>query len=158
MGWLFSFDGRIRRIAYAATSVGTFFLTHLIILAACLATAKRISVNALFLFAPWRWVLAERLWPFNTAPSVWLLIGGLALTVLTSWVLAPLAVRRASDARVSGWLAALTIAPVLQVPAILVLALLPSRADAKSPLSSHSRLALSTNWSPNGSQAERSAS
>jgi uncharacterized membrane protein YhaH (DUF805 family) len=146
MGWLFSFDGRIRRAAYAAASVGTFFLTHLIILAVCLATAEHISVNALFLFAPWRWVLTNKLWPFNTAPSAWLLIGGLAMTVLTSWVLAALAMRRASDARVSGWLAALTIAPVLQVPAILVLALLPSRAHVESSVSSREALTMGQRW------------
>jgi uncharacterized membrane protein YhaH (DUF805 family) len=137
VGWLFSFSGKIGRPAYAAASVAALFLPHLIILAVYAAQQQRPPLNAWFVLAPLRWVvtLDGRLQfaPLFAADHPVLLAGGLALAVLCSWVLAALAVRRANDAGESGWLAALSIAPVLQFPAILMLAVLPSRAAAAPP-------------------------
>jgi len=60
----------------------------------------------------------------------------LAHVLLVAWMLAALALRRAADADVSGWTAALALAPGVQIPVMLVLSLLPSRtADPGAPMS-----------------------
>jgi uncharacterized membrane protein YhaH (DUF805 family) len=134
MGWLFSFSGKIRRPAYAAASAASLFLPHLVILAVYAAQHQRPPLDVWFVLAPLRWVLLTLDPLLEFAPGhPALLAGGLALTVLCSWILAALAVRRANDAGVSGWLAAFSIAPVLQFPAIVVLAALPSRVGAEPP-------------------------
>jgi hypothetical protein len=59
--------------------------------------------------------------------SVWLLILALAYWLIASWALAALAFRRATDAGIAEWVAAFAIAPIVQIPAVLVLSVLPSR-------------------------------
>lgn len=61
------------------------------------------------------------------------LILALAYGLLVAWVLAALAFRRAADAKVSEWIAAAAIVPVVQIPAILFLYASPSRTSVRPP-------------------------
>jgi hypothetical protein len=68
-----------------------------------------------------------------------MLIAALLCQLIIAWALAALAFRRAADARASGWVAALALAPVVQIPVILALSLRPSRGAALEPPSDDDR-------------------
>lgn len=125
MRWLFSFEGRVGRVAYALAATAVFFTPHLIALAAWAANGAPPGLTAWFWLAPMRWLTTQGLSGSPMSPI--LPLGGMVLTVVGAWVAAALAVRRARDTNASGWLAALVIAPVLQIPAILLLMALPGR-------------------------------
>jgi uncharacterized membrane protein YhaH (DUF805 family) len=131
----FAFTGRMRPLPYALASSALFFSQHLIAL-----FADPISMRDIWQFPeslprqfPWQFFLL----PLETlarrnAGGVALIAALLSLLVIT-WALAAMSFRRAADAHVSGWVAALALAPVVQIPAILALSLSPSRRAAIEP-------------------------
>ena len=67
------------------------------------------------------------------APTTWLVTAAFVFQVATAWALAALTIRRARDAAINEWWAAAAVLPPLQPILILILSLLPSRAEASSP-------------------------
>jgi uncharacterized membrane protein YhaH (DUF805 family) len=124
--WLFSFGGGIGRSAYAASSLGVFFSQHLVVWLAFSVSGARLPLSWSFYVAPLRTLV------FLPHGTIFLLLAGLAYLLLVAWVLAALAFRRAADAQASPWIAAPVIAPFLQVPAILLLCLMPTRIGSEA--------------------------
>jgi uncharacterized membrane protein YhaH (DUF805 family) len=141
----FAFTGRIRPLPYALASGALFFSQHLIALVADPVTMRGIWQSPRQLL----WQFPEQLpgqfpWQFFLVPLETLarrsaggttLIAALLCLLIIAWALTALAFRRAADARLSGWVAALALAPVVQIPAILALSLSPSRGAALEPAS-----------------------
>jgi uncharacterized membrane protein YhaH (DUF805 family) len=131
----FAFTGRMRPLPYALSSSTLFFSQHLIAL-----FADPMAMRGIWQFPeplspqfPWQFFLMplETLARRNAGGVT--LITALFCILIIAWALAALAFRRAADAHVSGWVAALALAPVIQIPAILALSLIPSRRAAIEP-------------------------
>src|SRR5437763_6648420 len=128
--FLFSFAGRVRPLSYAAASWAVFFSQYLVVFlffrseGEPLGLQGRLSADWWFYLVPLRWLV--RL----DHPSSLVLIPALAAMLIAAWALTALAMRRATDANVSGWIAAFVVAPVVQIPAILFLCVAPSRPQA----------------------------
>lgn len=127
MRWLFSFEGRIGRVAYAAVAIPTFLAGHLAVLFATSGGGEWPLNNLWFWLSPARWLFSVS----ARAPEVEMpvVVGLLALMAVASWIAAAAAVRRAADMQESGAVAAFAITPFLQIPAILWLTAGPSRAS-----------------------------
>jgi uncharacterized membrane protein YhaH (DUF805 family) len=125
--FLFSFNGRIRRIPYALWSLAVFFSQHLVVLLAFRSQDQSLRLSGspasdwAFYVAPLRWLVKL------DRPSDLMLILALADLLIAAWVLSALAFRRARDGNVNGWIAAFAVAPLIQIPAIAYLSLVPSR-------------------------------
>src|SRR5262245_50060759 len=72
------------------------------------------------------------------APTSWIVAAAFSFQVVTALALAALAIRRARDAAINEWWAAAAILPPLQPVLVLILSLLPSREEARSPPTSTS--------------------
>jgi uncharacterized membrane protein YhaH (DUF805 family) len=103
-----SFEGKIRPAPYALWSIAAFFSQHLLILV--LLHFRSLPTSWQFYILPLRSLAAL------ARSSEATLILALAYGLLVAWVL-----RRAADAKVSEWIAAAAIVPVVQIPAILFL-------------------------------------
>jgi hypothetical protein len=57
----------------------------------------------------------------------WIPFVALPLTVLMAWALAALSFRRATNANADPWIAAASVVPIVQIPAILFLCLVPAQ-------------------------------
>lgn len=130
MVWPFSFKGELKRGPYALAALALYFSQHLAVFAALRQLHEPLVRDIGFWIAPLR----------ALAPAF---SGSLLLTMLTlAWLvivmasLAALSFRRAANAGESGWIAAFTIAPLIQVPAILYLCVAPltTRPAADPPL------------------------
>jgi uncharacterized membrane protein YhaH (DUF805 family) len=137
MMFLFSFKGRIGPLAYAAASFAILFSQYV----AAFVAAKVVGVP---LTPDWELLIT----PLRSAVVVarasnLVLLLALAYWLIASWALAALAFRRAADANIAEWIATFVIAPIVQIPAILILCALPSRArvpaaTAETPVSATS--------------------
>ena len=117
---LFAFEGKIRPLPYALWSFGMFFSQHVVVFVA--AQGRPPTLDWSFWLVPLRsLVTLER-------PSNLMLMLALAYLLAAAWALAALAFRRAADADIGEGIAAFAIAPVVQIPAILALCVMPSRA------------------------------
>ena len=124
MRWLFSFEGRIGRGAYAAVAFPSFFAGHLAVLLAVSGGQQWPLGNLWFWLSPARWLFSvSARTPEVSMPVV---VGLLALMATAAWVASAAAVRRAADMGESGVVAAFAITPLLQIPAILWLAARPA--------------------------------
>jgi hypothetical protein len=117
----FSFEGEIRPVPYAIASTALFSSQHLVV-AALFATRHEPLIRG------WRFFLfpLRSVGDLNQAPTVYFALG-MAFSFLIAWALAVLAFRRATDAGLSGWVAALVFAPVLQIIVVACLAIAPPR-------------------------------
>jgi len=126
----FSFSGQIRPLPYTLWSLLLFFSQHLLTWLILRANSLSLHPDWSFYALPVR-ALAGR----NLADAI--LIGALAYALLVAWMLAALAFRRAADASASEWIATASVAPLIQIPAVLLLCVLPSRpaatASAETP-------------------------
>ena len=126
MRWLFSFEGRIGRGAYAAVAIPTFLAGHLAVLFAVSGSQEWPLGNLWFWLSPARWLFSvSARTPEVEMPVV---VGLLALMAVAACIAAAAAVRRAADMQESGAAAALAITPFLQIPVILWLAASPAKA------------------------------
>ncbi len=123
---VFSFQGKMRRLPYAAWSLGIFAGQYLLIAAVFARYVQAMTSDWRIYVLPLRPLVLINGFPPAAFPLAF------AVSLLVTWSLALLAFRRAADADVSRWIAAVAIVPVLQVPAILFLCVMPSR-DAKPP-------------------------
>jgi uncharacterized membrane protein YhaH (DUF805 family) len=120
----FTFSGRMRPLAYLFGSFGVFFSQHLAAIVVFAPSRQRLPALA----EDWHFYVMplQTLAKHSNAPGLSLILA-LAALLLASWALSALAFRRAADADVSGWIAAFAIAPVVQIPTIVLLSALPSR-------------------------------
>ncbi len=139
----FSFEGRIWRSEFALWSLGIYLSQYAVIAA---------------VFGP-RYVLTQLQqmdWRFSTVPlrSLWasealgiaLILVVSAFILIANWALTALAFRRARDADASEWIAALAIAPVVQIAAIFYLCIVPTRGSTDHTPVVDNRPTPSTNW------------
>ena len=119
-----TFSGRMRPLAYLFASLGIFLSQHLTAVVVFELSWQRLRALA----ADWHFYVMplQTLAKHSNAPGLRLILA-LAALLLASWALSALAFRRAADADVSGWIAAFAIAPVVQIPTIVLLSALPSR-------------------------------
>jgi uncharacterized membrane protein YhaH (DUF805 family) len=115
----FTFKGRIGRAPYAAWSVAIFLSQYLIPLAA----GRLRSADVWTYLIPHRPLQADG-GSMDLVPAL-----GVPYLLIVAWALAALAFRRANDANVGGWVAALAITPVFQILVMLVLCFAPSEPD-----------------------------
>src|SRR5437899_1380499 len=116
----FTFKGRIGRAPYAAWSISIFLSQYLIPL-----YTGHLDV--------WSYLIPHRALravsgSVGLMPALGAVLGA-AYLLLVAWALAALALRRANDANLGGWVAAFAITPVAQIPVILVLCFAPSGPD-----------------------------
>jgi uncharacterized membrane protein YhaH (DUF805 family) len=123
----FAFSGRLPRLRYAAAALGVFASQYVMV-----ALAYRLDGQTPA-FDPGLYLLPLRALALLPGAPDWVLVGALVYFVLSTWVLAALTFRRAIDAAINPWLAAFVIAPIVQVPVILALCVLPSRAARDGP-------------------------
>ena len=145
----FAFTGRMRPLPYALASSALFFSQHLIAL-----FADRTAMRGIWQYpGQFLWQFPEQVpgqfpWQFFLIPLETLarrngggatLIAAFVCFLIIAWALTALAFRRAADAHVSGWVPALALVPVVQIPAILALSLAPSRGAVLEPPSDEDR-------------------
>lgn len=123
---LLRFRGKIKPLPYAAWSLAVFFSQHLVVAAMFYALRRPMVLDGWFWIAPLR-PLTKLEPPLPGA----ILMLALAYLLIVAWVLAALAFRRAADAAISAWITAYAIAPLAQIPVVLFLAVLPSRAETE---------------------------
>ncbi len=125
---LFSFKGKIGPLPYAACSLGIFLAQYLLVAAAFANFGQSLNRDWRFYVMPLRSLVYLNGIPVAALPAAF------GLTLLIAWMLAVLAFKRAADANLGGWIAAFVVAPVLQVGAILLLSVVPSRATTAMPV------------------------
>jgi uncharacterized membrane protein YhaH (DUF805 family) len=118
---LFSFQGRIGRIAYLLASVAAFFSQHVLVVAVSALLHKPLEADLTF------WIVPLRALVTQAGASDPILIAGFAFLLVIAWLLAALAFRRAADAGFNEAITAAAAAPLIQIPVILLLAVLPPR-------------------------------
>jgi hypothetical protein len=151
--FLFSFKGQMRPLAYALCSFAVFFSQHIIVLAAskllgdpltCAwfddSPVQPAACAAWFGVMPFRWMV--KLGPGSTVMPLL----AFAYSLMASWCLAALAFRRAADAEIPEWIVAFVIAPIVQIPAILILCILPSRRPTGSSVDIVGSTAARSDW------------
>jgi hypothetical protein len=111
-------------------SLGIFLSQHLAVLAVAGMRGSQLKTDWSFYVMPLRsLVTLER-------PSNLLLLAALSYLLIATWALTALTFRRAADAGIAEGMAVLAIAPLFQLPAILIGCLAPSRnMQAPSPAS-----------------------
>jgi len=137
-----SFAGKIGRPAYALASLATFFSQHLIVLAVFQALARPLTIDG------WFWVVPLRSLARLEHVSALILVAALGYLLLSAWVLAALAFRRAADSGVSEWIAAYAIVPLVQIPVVATLCIFPSRQTAEPVPAADRRTRGDPGWPP----------
>jgi uncharacterized membrane protein YhaH (DUF805 family) len=125
MSSLFRFEGKMGRLGFLLRSSGIVCLLYGVI--ALVFLRSGVPLEQVLAWTP-LWALAAAK-PISDAVLVFLL----AFTLILDWALVSFAFRRAADANVSGWIAAVAIAPVLQIPVLLLLAVMPPRPSEREP-------------------------
>jgi len=125
---LLSFQGRLRPLPYAAAALGVLAVQSLAVVAAFGFVGRPVEPGWVLVLAPLRAVVEQNRYHQGQTAFYLVELVVLAVMVLLAWVQAALAFRRAVDAGVSGLYATAAVAPVLQLPTVVILALLPSRA------------------------------
>jgi uncharacterized membrane protein YhaH (DUF805 family) len=120
-----SFRGTIAQCQYVLLSCAIFVSQHLLILIAFKLLGQPLRLDWGFALVPLRSALAL------TRMSSFILIVALAYLLAVTWALAVLAFRRAADANIPEWIAVFVIPPVVQIPAMIALGALPSRATSE---------------------------
>lgn len=121
----FSLEGELGRPTYAIASAVVFFSQHVVVMLALAALHEPLTLPPWFWFTPLRAIVFAQ----QALPQA-VLLAAMAVTVLIDWLLVVLAFRRARQARGHAGLAALVVAPGLQVLVILWLSLARPRAQA----------------------------
>ncbi len=129
---LLSFDGQLKRPAYAMASLGAFFSQHLLVAVALALLHQPLATPWWFWISPLRTFVGIA--TVGGGMPMPLLLVAMGLTLLVGWVLAALAFRRTRDAGRYDVLAALALVPAVQIPVILWLSLAPSGSEPASPL------------------------
>src|SRR5215470_16131955 len=124
--FLLSFKGRMGPLAYAAASIAVLLSQYAVVAVAAKVLGVALTPDWELLITPLRSAVVV------AKASNLILLFALVYWLVASWALAALAFRRAMDANIAEWIAAFVIAPIVQIPAILILCVLPSQAHAVS--------------------------
>ncbi len=119
----------MRRPAYALASISVFFSQHLTVWLIFAAAGQQPKLDWRFCVTPLRAIVTLQ------GASKFLFFLALAYLMIAAWFLAALAFRRAADAGVSEWVAALAIAPVVQLLVMIILCAAPPRRSEPHPRS-----------------------
>ena len=122
-----SMKGEISPLVYASAAPLLLLSQH-----AAVALAYRMSGSALVYDLDF-WLLPMRRLAVLPDLSSRAAALAFAFSLAVTWALALLSFRRASRARRGYWLAALSIVPAVQVPAVALLAIMPARAPDPEP-------------------------
>jgi uncharacterized membrane protein YhaH (DUF805 family) len=125
MPFPFAFEGRIRPLPYALSSIVVFFSQYAVVY----AVAKTYGRGGALDWWPWSLMPLRALVTHGAIGNA-ILLAILAYFLIAGWALAALAFRRAADADISEWIALFAVAPIVQVPAVLVLSVLPTRSPS----------------------------
>jgi hypothetical protein len=127
----FAFQPPIGRLVYLIWIVPVFFSQHLFVWLVATWQGFPLGFNDFqFYVYPMRSLIADatHVVVFDNMPRTarvvlpnWLLAVGFVFVVLQAWAVVALSYRRAVDARMDAWLAAVAIAPLIQFVAILAL-------------------------------------
>ena len=122
---ILSFRGRLRPRPYAFASLAVLLTQHLLIALACQWLAPSAAFWAQVSMYPFAFS-----GPPGLSPGMADLVtfADVTLTFATAWVLGAFAFARVTDRGGGYWLGAATVLPVIQLPAILYLALAKPRA------------------------------
>jgi hypothetical protein len=121
--FLFSFKGELRPLPYALGALAVFLSQYAVVVGTAKLLGASLLLDGSFFIVPLRSIVV-----LSRGSNV-VLILALAYWLIVLWMLAALAFRRAANAGIAEWLASLVIAPVLQIPVILVLCAWPPRAE-----------------------------
>jgi hypothetical protein len=124
---LLSFSAGVRRLPFSIAIIVLLAAQYGLIVLLFRLSNQPLAFDWRFWLAPLRSVVNLR------NGSDVLDLAALALTLIVAWLYGALAFCRASDAGVSPWVSAPAIVPGLQLPAFLVLAVVPSRAAPAMP-------------------------
>ena len=132
---VFSFDGRLRRLPYTLLWLPLLLSQSVFIVLSIGAPFRDFRpdiVGAVVL--PLRLVILKDGISPEGEGGLGLLAAPIALlyAAIVAWLLLALAFRRATDAGINPWIAALALIPVIQIPALALLSLLPSRPAVPS--------------------------
>ncbi len=124
----FSFDGELRRPAYALASTAVFFTQHLLVFLVFAISGATLRPQW------WFWVNPLRALVFGQFDKIalaqhpvppWVLLSAMVATLVIDWMLVALAFRRAQNARGYAGLAALAVAPAIQIVVFVWLSVAP---------------------------------
>jgi len=110
-------------VAYAIGALATFFSQHLVSLVLSRIQTQTVIFDWQSIPVP----LRSQYWTNVETVTWWVPMVALPLTVIVSWALAALSFRRATTSNSDPWIAAATIVPMVQLPAILFLCAMPDR-------------------------------
>jgi Polyketide cyclase / dehydrase and lipid transport. len=140
----FSFKGQIRRLPYAAWSLGLFFSQHLVVLTVFKMLGVSRTLDWWFLVIPLRSLVTFD----QDYTSNRVLLLAFAYLLIVAWALAALAFRRAANADISEWIAAAAMAPIIQIPVIAYLCIVPARVAGDGPPVAENDGAQHSSWAP----------
>jgi hypothetical protein len=122
-----SFKGQMRPLSYVIWSFAVFLSQYLVVFVTSRILGRPLALDEWFFVMPLRSMVVL------SRTSYLILILALAYFLIVSWALVAFSFRRAANAAIGEWIAAFVIAPIVQIPAILVLWVLPPRV-AKEPV------------------------
>jgi hypothetical protein len=122
----FRFQGQITRSIYTVASLAAVLSQYLVVGLVATTLGRSLAQDPEFYALPLRALVKL---PGLSGP---VLLGGVGYFVIVAWILAALAHRRATNAGVDQWIAAAAIIPILQIPAILILSVMPPRETASA--------------------------
>ncbi len=142
----FSFRGQIHRLPFALWSVGIFFSQHLVTLIVFRAYSLPLHFDRPLAYWSFYVTPLRALATLNRVSDLMLILA-LGYLLIVAWTLAALSFRRAANANISEWIAAAAIAPVVQIPVILILCLAPPRISEAALRGADTREDGFTEWS-----------
>lgn len=122
----FRFQGKTRRADYAFASLILLLVQYALVAVISARLGQPLHADWRFFAMPLRALAPMKEFPAAAEPIA------LALVLIFAWAFGALAFRRANDAGVNGFIAALAMTPVIQVPAIVFLSVAPSRAGEEA--------------------------
>jgi uncharacterized membrane protein YhaH (DUF805 family) len=131
LSWI---EARTRRSSYCGWSLAWLFSQYIAAFLALRMFGGSISPEQMLVhvfIVPLRYL--GQMIGGRSAPTTWFVTAAFLFQVVTAWALAALAIRRAKDAAINEWWAAVAILPPLQPLVVLILSLLPSRPGSRSP-------------------------
>jgi hypothetical protein len=110
-----SFKGQMRPLSYVIWSFAVFLSQYLVVFVTSRILGRPLALDEWFFVMPLRSMVVL------SRTSYLILILALAYFLIVSWALVAFSFRRAANAAIGEWIAAFVIAPIVQIPAILVL-------------------------------------
>lgn len=148
----FSFHGRLGQFTYALWAIPIFFSQHLLVWLIARAYKIALPLELSFGIYPWRSIVADaaRIELYVNRPMqvpLTVLVIGFAFSLLVGWALVALSYRRVIDANADAILSAAALAPLVQIPVILLLCILSTdEAKDETPIAAADRQRELSGW------------